>query len=604
MVDYQYVFTQVVANLADKHPTKGYKDCTAGSKCLTASWSAVRCVVLLTVLGGLLNSGCESSSIDTDSMTDGLSVAWSMYGNDYSNTRYSALEQVNTNNVKDLKVAWIFPLGILEAQQSTPIMVHNTLYVTTSNGPRFVYALDAKTGVLNWMHEFEIPEDVQRYACCGIVNRGAAFSDGKVFVGRLDGYLTALNAKTGKESWSVQVVDYKQGSVITSPPLIVGNKVISGFGGGEYGARGYLTAFDTNSGREMWKTWTIPGPGEPGNESWKGDSWQTGGGAAWFVGSYDPNLNLVYWGTSNPSPWTAVVRGPDRSDYGEFTNRHSASTLALDADTGEIRWHYQTTPHDAWDYDGVNELVLADLNINGENVPALMKADRNGFFYVINRETGKLISAEPFVPVNWAERIDLETGLPVENAEKRPTATHKAKDIYPSWVGGKNWEPMAYNPNTGLVYIPANNLAMTMTTGEVVFKRGFFYLGTETETYAGPGNHIGALLAWDPVKQQKAWSVKQKFPVNGGTLTTAGNLVFFGNIEGKFEAFNASSGELLWSFNAGSGINAAPMTYQVDGKQYMAVTVGRPTVIPGGELGKQMVEATPASGIVIAFNLP
>ena len=266
----------------------------------------------------------------------------------------------------NLKVAWSFDLDNLETQECTPLMVDGTLYITTASGPAWVYALDAKTGAMKWKHGFEMPEDFQRYACCGIVNRGPSYADGKLLVGRLDGYLTALDTQTGEEVWTTQVVDYLQGSVITSPPLIVGNRVITGYGGGEYGARGSINAYDLNTGKELWKTWTIPGEGEPGNDSWKGDTWKTGGGAAWFIGSYDPEVNLIYWGTSNPSPWKAAVRGPDSSDYGKITNLYSASTLALDPDTGEIRWYYQTTPYDAWDYDGVNELVLADLNIGGK----------------------------------------------------------------------------------------------------------------------------------------------------------------------------------------------------------------------------------------------
>ena len=560
-----------------------------------SSWSMVPLALLIS-----LTLGCATPP-------EPQSLDWSLYGNDYANTRYSHLGQLNTENVANLKVAWTFDLDNLEAQECTPLVVDGTLFVTTASGPKHVYALDAKTGSLKWKRDFEMPEDFRRYACCGIVKRGPSYADGKLLVGRLDGYLTALDAHSGEEVWSVQVVDYQQGSVITSPPLVVGNKVITGYGGGEYGGRGSITAYDLNSGTELWKTWTIPGEGEPGNDSWKGDTWKTGGGAAWFIGSYDPHLNLIYWGTGNPSPWKAAVRGPDSSDYGKITNLYSASTLALDATTGEIRWHYQTTPYDAWDYDGVNELVLADLNIDGKQVPALMKADRNGFFYVLNRQTGALLSAEKFVPVNWAERIDLETGLPVENPEFRATTGHRVQNVHPGFLGGKNWQPMAYNPNTGLVYIPANNLAMDMETGEVIYQRGLFYLGSEWEMRAGPGDNMAELVAWNPVSQEKVWSASQRFPLHGGTATTAGNLVFMGGLDGLFSAYDATTGERLWSYTAVSGINAAPMTYLLDDKQYIALTVGRPTVIPafiGGDLGKAVVDATPAGGMVVAFSLP
>lgn len=527
-----------------------------------------------------------------------------MYGKDYGQTRYSPLDQITTENVADLEVAWIFPLGVIEAHEATPIVVDGTLYVTTPVGPQQVFAVDAKTGKMKWTRSFDIPGDVQRFACCGIVNRGFSYADGKVFVGRLDGVLMALDASSGETVWEEQIVDYKQGSVITSPPLIVGDKVISGFGGGEYGARGKLQAFNVNTGEKVWESWTIPD--DVGN-TWKGDSWRTGGAAPWFVGSYDADANLIYWGTSNPSPWAAGVRGPDVSDFGDVSNLYSASTLALDPDTGDIRWHYQTTPYDAWDYDGTNEKVMADLSIDGETRPVIMQADRNGFFYVNDRRTGELISAAPFVPVNWASKVDLDTGRPVENPDKRPRVGHKAVDVHPSFLGGKNWEPMSYNPNTGLVYIPANDLTMDMSaTDEVEYNRGFFYLGAEWEMGTGPTGSPGHLLAWDPVKQEEVWRVPQTFPINGGTMTTAGNLVFFGNLEGAFGAFHAETGDELWSFNVGSGVNSGPMTYAIDGTQYVAVTVGRPTVIPGfvgGDMGKAMVDATPAGGSLVVFML-
>lgn len=529
---------------------------------------------------------------------------WSMYGKGYDQTRFSPLNQINTDNVSDLEVAWIFPLGVIEAHEGTPIMVDGTLYVTTPKGPEKVFAIDAKSGKMKWQRTFNIPGDVARFACCGIVNRGASYANGKIFFGRLDGKLTALDAETGETAWEIDAVDYKQGSVITSPPLIVGDKVITGFGGGEYGARGMIQAFNVEDGSVVWQTHTVP---EEVADTWKGDSWRTGGAAAWFTGSYDAENNLIYYGTSNPSPWAAPVRGPDTSDYGDMTNLYSASTLALDPDTGEIKWHYQTTPYDAWDYDGTNEKILADLNFDGETIPVAMQADRNGFFYINNRITGELISANNFVPVNWASEVDLETGRPVENPDKRPTATNKAIDVYPSFLGGKNWEPMAFNPNTGLVYIPANDLTMDMEAeAELEYNRGFFYLGAEWEMVTGPSGSPGHLMAWDPINGEEVWSVPQKFPINGGTLTTAGNLVFFGNLEGRFSAFDAESGDELWGFNAGSGINSAPMTYSIDGEQYVAVTVGRPTVIPGfvgGELGKQMVDATPAGGSLVVFKL-
>jgi PQQ-dependent dehydrogenase (methanol/ethanol family) len=530
--------------------------------------------------------------------------SWVIYGRDYANTHYSPLKDVNTGNVKNLKVVYSLQLGSLRSNESTPIVVGDTLYVSSSWGPKTVFALDATTGAIKWRYEPELPGDLLQYSCCDVVSRGVSYGDGKIYVGQLNGHLVALDAKTGAVKWDVPIVDYKQGSVITSPPLVVKNLVVTGYGGGEYGARGSIIAVDANSGKEKWRTWTIPGPGEPGNETWKGDSWQHGGGAAWLVGSYDPKTNTILYGTSNPSPWQAAVRGTGTSDYGKFTNLYTTSTLALDADTGKIKWHFQHTPHDAWDYDGVNEAQLVDLNIGGANTPVLLKADRNGFFYVINRDNGKLISAKAFVPVTWAKGIDLKTGRPVEDPAKRPRLDFKAVDVCPNLLGGKNWQPMAFSPDTGLVYIPSLNVCMDMKDTEVEYKRGTFYLGKEFPAKPGPGGYLGELIAWDPVKQEKVWGVKEKAPFNGGALATGGGLVFAGNIDGWFRAFDSKTGNELWKFNAGSGIGAGPMTFTAGGKQYVAVVAGRTVSIPPflGDVGKTMTR-TPEGGVMFVFGL-
>ena len=529
---------------------------------------------------------------------------WAMNGRTYDNTRFSPLTQITAANVGKLRLAYSFQLGSLRSNESTPLVIGDTMYVSTSGGPKYVYALDAATGGQKWKYEPEIPDDVLQFACCDVNSRGVTYADGKIFVGRLDGFLVALDAKTGKELWATQVVDYKQGSVITSPPLVVKNLVITGFGGGEYGARGSLQAYDMATGKQVWKTWTVPGPGEPGNETWKGDSWQHGGAAAWLVGSYDPHTNTVFWGTSNPGPWNAAVRSTGTSDYGELSNLYSASTLALDADTGKIKWHLQTTPEDAWDFDGVNELVLADLTIHGVKVPAMLKADRNGFFYVVNRETGKLISAEAYVPQNWAKGIDLATTKPIEITDKRPRTDHKVTDVCPNLIGGKNWQPMSFNPSTGFVYIPSNNVCMDWAVSDVNYHRGVFYLGGEFPPREGPGGYLGEIMAWNPVTQKKVWGVKEDLPFNGGTLTTAGGLVFYGNLHGFFKALDAKSGAELWKAQLGSGIGAGPISYAVDGKQYIAVVVGRTVSLAAflGEIGTRMVAATPEGGALFVFT--
>ncbi len=529
---------------------------------------------------------------------------WAMYGRGYDNTRYSPLKQITPQNVGQMKLAYSFQLGSLRSNESSPIVIGDTMYVSTSWGPKYVYALDAATGQRKWTYEPEIPDDVLQYACCDVNSRGVSFADGKIFVGRLDGKLAAIDAATGKELWVADVVDYKQGSVITSPPLVVKDLVITGFGGGEYGARGSLQAYNVKTGKQVWKTFTVPGPEDENADTWKGDSWKHGGGAPWLVGSYDPKTNTVFWGTSNPGPWNSVVRSTGDSNYGKLTNLYTSSTVAFDADTGAIKWWVQQTPQDAWDYDGVNELVLANLPVGGADTPVYLKADRNGFFYVVNRESGKIVSAEKYVPTTWAEKIDVATGKPQEVASQRPGPNHPVKGVRPNLIGGKNWQPMSYNPDTKLVYIPSNNVCMDWGVSEVNYRKGVFYLGAEFPTLPGPGGYMGELIAWDPVANKKVWSVKTDLPFNGGTLTTAGGLTFWGDLHGEFHAYDAKNGSELWHTQLGSGIGAGPISYSVNGKQYVAVVVGRTAAIPAflGEVGKKMTAATPEGGALFVFT--
>jgi len=534
--------------------------------------------------------------------------SWPVYGGDNGNQRFSQGKQITPANVSKLNVKWALQLGSNRSQESSPILVGDTLYVTSSFGPKNVFAVNAKTGEVRWKWSPEMPKGVEQYACCDVNSRGVAYNDGKIFVGRLDAKVTALDAKSGKEMWTQTVVDYTQGSVITSPPVVAKNVIITGFGGGEYGVRGALVALDQATGKEVWRTHTVPVGNEKNADTWKGDTGKTGGGAAWNVGSYDPKLNLVYYGTSNPGPWTAVVRGNDSSDIGKFTNLYTASVIAMNPDTGNIVWHYQFTPHDAWDYDGVNELVFADLPVDGKKVPVIMQANRNGFFYVIDRANGKLISAKNFVPTNWATGIDLKTGMPIEaaNNEKRPRLKKWAKDICPNLVGGKNWMPMSYNPKTGLVYIPTMNLCMDLEGIQEEYKRGQFYLGVNFDLdKPGPGGYLGGLKAWDPVAQKEVWFIKDDLPFNGGTMTTTTGLVFAGDIKGTFRAHDAKTGKELWKFNTGSGISAAPISYTLDGKQYVAVTSGRTQSMPAffGKIGEKMVAASPEGGTLFVFTL-
>lgn len=535
---------------------------------------------------------------------------WPVYGGDDGNTRFSKLKQINTKNVTDLKVAWTLQLGSLRSQESTPIVVGDTLFVTSSFGPKNLFAVNAKTGEVLWRYSPDVPKGIDQYACCDVNNRGVAVHDGKVFVGRLDAHVVALDAVTGKEVWKTPLVDPTQGAVITSPPLIAGKVVISGHAGGEYGVRGAIVGLDIDTGKELWRTYTVPGPGEPGHETWKGDSWKYGGAAVWNVGSYDPELNLVYFGTSNASPWSGIVRGNDSSDIGQYTNLYTASVLALNPADGKISWHYQFTPHDVWDYDGVNELVLTDLPIDGKQTPVLMQANRNGFFYTLDRRDGKLLAAKQFVDgVNWATSVDLKTGRPVEaaNNEKRPRFKQKASNICPNLLGGKNWMPMSYNPELGLVFMPTLNLCMDLEGVQQEYKRGSFYLGVNFDLgKVGPGGHLGGVKAWDPVKHTEVWFNKDELPYAGGVLSTSGGLVFHGDIRGWLKALDAKTGRELWKFNAGTGISQAPITYEIDGKQYIAVVAGRTFSIPGfvGPIGEQMVNASPEGGALLVFELP
>jgi alcohol dehydrogenase (cytochrome c) len=531
---------------------------------------------------------------------------WATYGRTYANQRYSPLNQITDQNVKKLKLAWALQLGSLRSNEATPIMVGDTLYVSSSWGPKTVFAVNAKTGRIKWQYQPELPDDMIQFACCDVDTRGVAYADGKIFVGRLDSHLVALDAETGKQLWDTVVVDYKGGAAITSPPIVVGDIVITGYAGGDYGARGALQGYDANTGKQLWKTWMTAGKDDPNGDTWKGDSAEHGGASTWNVGSYDPKTDTVFWGTSNPAPWNDSVRSTGGGDPGKLTNLYSASTVALDPKTGKMKWWYQNTPGDVWDYDGVNEHILADLKgADGSTIPAALKADRDGFLFVLNRETGTLVSADPYVPVNWAKSYDVAAGKPVIDPEKRITESNPGKNVCPSWIGGKNWQPTSFNPDTGYMYIPANNLCTDAKDIPIQYRRGLFYLGQDFNVFPGPGGYTGDLVAWDPVARKAAWDIKLPLPYNGGTMTTGGNLVFFGDITGMFHALNAKTGENLWQVNLGSGIGAGGMSYEVDGKQYIGIVAGRTVSQPAamGESGKQIAALTPEGGTLYVFTL-
>ncbi|MBW2294279.1 MAG: PQQ-dependent dehydrogenase, methanol/ethanol family [Deltaproteobacteria bacterium] len=500
---------------------------------------------------------------------------WLAHGRTAAEQRYSPLESINADNVATLQRRWTLDTGTTRGLEATPIVVDGVLYTTLTWS--VVLALDARTGTVIWRYDPKVPKDVGRKACCDVVNRGVAVHEGRVFVGTLDGRLIALDAKDGKQLWEVVTVDQSKNYTITGAPRIVEDKVIIGNGGAEYGVRGYVSAYATKSGKQVWRTYTVPGdPSKPfesaaqeaAAKTWTGEWWKLGGGGTvWDSMAYDPKLGLLYVGTGNGSPWAQVHRSPDGGD-----NLYLSSILALDPSDGQIKWHYQTTPGETWDFTATQHIILADIEIEGRERKVLMQAPKNGFFYVIDRVTGEFISAEPYVNVTWATHVD-ESGRPVE-------VDRFAEHILftqPTFFGGHNWQPMSFNPKTGLVYIPAQEIlgayrldaAYTLTDVD-------FNVGTDFSVFAAfpPEVASGHLLAWDPVAQREAWRVPYGMPWNGGTLTTGGNLVFQGTADGRFLAYRADDGRTLFVDHTETGVIAAPMTFELDGVQYVSVMAG------------------------------
>ena len=527
---------------------------------------------------------------------------WLSHGQTYAEDRFSRLDQISTRNVAELGLAWSFDTGMRGGMEATPLVVDGTMYLT---GPwSIVYALDARTGSLRWMRDPEVPRLHGLKACCDVVNRGLAFYRGKVYVGTLDGRLVALDAATGETVWVVATFDPSTNYTITGAPRVVQGKVIIGNGGAEYGVRGFVTAYDAETGAQAWRTYTVPGDPSKGFESealrtaaasWSGEWWTAGGGGtAWDAIVYDPELDLLYVGTGNGSPWSRNMRSPGGGD-----NLYLSSILALDPADGSYVWHYQTTPGDNWDFTATQPLILADLEIEGRPRKVIMQAPKNGFFYVIDRQTGAFISAEPYVPVTWAEGID-ETGRPIE----RPSAAYSSElsDIQPAAIGAHNWQPMAFNHETGYVYLPVqvNSNRLADDTNWTYSPEGWNLAIRYGE---GAVEQTGALLAWDPVAQREVWRIPLAHRWNGGTLTSAGGLVFQGGGDGRFVAYDALNGDVLWESSTGLGIIAAPMSYRVAGDQYVAVAAGW-----GGATGRSGAPTGEAAlyrqtGRVMAFKI-
>jgi alcohol dehydrogenase (cytochrome c) len=485
--------------------------------------------------------------------------AWTTYSGNHSAQRHSPLTQITPANVGQLTVQWLFQTGVAGAFEATPLVVDGIMYLT---GPdNHAWALDARTGRSIWHYRRQLPEKLN--ICCGRVNRGFAIRGDRLYMTTLDAHLLALDTRTGSVVWDVQIDDPARGYTATVAPLIVKDKVIVGIAGAEYGVRGFIDAFDVNTGQKAWRFWTVPEPGQPGGDTWPAEAWRHGGGSTWVTGAFDPDLNLVYWGTGNPSP----------DSYGDVRpgdNLYTDAIVALDVDTGRLRWHYQFTPHDVHDWDAVQVPILADLTIDGAPRKVVMTANRNGFFYTLDRANGTLLRARPFVQTTWAQEIGRD-GRPVLLPANQigPEGTITCPDV----AGGTNWMSPAFNPSTGLFYVNAREVCAKYYAFPQKFLEGHVYWGGAVETLPGePG--YGALRAIDPVTGLVRWEFKYPKPSFGGTLSTASGLVFAGEADGNIMAFDATSGKNLWHLQTGAGVRAGPMTFMLNKRQYVIVASG------------------------------
>ena len=531
-------------------------------------------ISLYGVLLGLLLITFQAMGADYSPVTDARLAApepsnWLMYRGNYQGWGYSPLDQINTRNVQGLKPAWSYSTGLTEAHQSPPLVNDGRLFITTPQN--HVIALDARTGELLWRYARELPEDLFQLHP---TNRGVALHGDTVYLATLDAFLVALSAETGEVLWETQVEDYLNGYYMTLAPLAAEGRILVGVSGGEFGIRGFIAAFDAKTGKEAWKTYTVPGPGEPGNESWPGDSWQRGGAPAWVTGSYDPKSRLSYWGTGNAGPWIGDARPGD--------NLYATSVLALDIDTGKIRGHHQYHWNDSWDWDEVTSPVLIDLPRDGKKIPALVHAGRDGYLWTLAREGDRLrfLNAQAYVRQDVYAAIDPVSGRPSYHEQRKPALGRRVESC-PSIWGGKDWPPEAYNPDTGFLYIPANDNLCGAVKGEPAkYRAGDLYMGVTLENlemfpHADAKNYIGELQAWDLATGKRAWQVRFPGPLWGPVLTTRGGLVFAGGTSDReFRAFDARDGKLLWHQRTNSGVVGVPVSYALDGKQYIAVQAG------------------------------
>jgi lanthanide-dependent methanol dehydrogenase len=571
-------------------------------------------IVLFTAAVILVSSGLRLGAQIQNQPDDGQ---WPMAAKNFASTRFSTLTEINTGNVKDLKLAWTFSTGLTRGHEAAPLIVNNTMYVVTP-WPNLLYALDLTKpgGPVKWTYAPHPSASSQGVACCDVVNRGAAYYNGRIYYNTLDVHTVAVDANTGKEVWKVALGDINLGESITMAPLIVKGKVIVGNSGGEFGVRGWLAALDAGTGKLLWRAYATGPDGDVligpnfkpfyeqdrgkdlGMKTWQGEQWKIGGGSGWSWISYDPDLDLIYYGTSNPGPWNPEQRPGD--------NKWTCTLFARHPDTGEAIWAYQMNPHDDHDYDGINENILLDLTIQGRARKVLAHPDRNGRMYLLDRATGEVLSAEAFANQNTSESVDLKTGK-IKYVASKATGFKTVRDICPAAPGGKDWQPSSFSPTTGLIYIPHNNLCMEYEGVQANYIAGTPFVGANVRMYAGPGGHRGELSAWDPVAAKAVWTVKEMFPAWSGTVVTAGDVVFYGTMDGWFKALNARTGALLWQFKVGSGIISQPVTYRgPDNKQYVAVLSGvggwSGAIVAGGLNAK---DGTGALGFVNAMaDLP
>lgn len=511
---------------------------------------------------------------------------WTMPAHDYASSRYSELAQITTRNVARLQPIFTFDLPSDRGQEAAPIVVGHMMYIVSAY-PNTVFALDLRrpANPLTWRYDPEPSPAAQGVACCDVVNRGAAYANGRLFFNTLDNHTIALDAETGRQIWRTRLGDINRGETMTMAPLVVRNRVLVGNAGGEFGVRGWLTALDASTGRVAWRAYST-GPdrdvliGENfrpyyemdrgrdlGVTTWPPEAWRIGGGAPWGWISYDPELDLIYYGTGNPGPWNPDQRPGD--------NKWTSGMFARDPDTGEARWFYQFSPHDLHDHDGVNELILLDMPVRGVMRRVLVRPERNGYIYVIDRETGEVLSADPYAHITSSQGVDLRSGRLIENPALRPVEGRVVRGICPNASGAKDWNPSAFSPRTGLIYIPHANLCMDWMSSEVNYIAGTPYLGAEVRMYAGPGGRRGVFTAWDPVRRRAVWRIREPFPLWSGALVTAGDVVFYGTMDRRFKAIDARNGRLLWQAELESGIIGQPVSYRgPDGRQYIAILAG------------------------------